>query len=74
MSDLQAKYNALLRKFIGDSTLVIDGDTESELAKDIVAAMREKAKRHAEVARVSNEAQIKACNTYGNGNYFESAL
>lgn len=73
-ADLQAKYNALLRKFIGDSTLVIDGDTENELAKDIAAAMKEKAKRNAEAARVSNKAQIKACNTYGNGNYFESAL
>ena len=47
-ADLQAKYNALLRKFIGDSTLAIDGDTENELSKDIAAAMKEKAKRNAE--------------------------
>ena len=57
MSDLQAKYNALLRKFIGDSTLAIDGDTENELAKDIAAAMKEKARRHAEIASMSQAAQ-----------------
>lgn len=74
MSDLQAKYNALLRKFIGDSTLVIDGDTENELAKDIAAAMKEKAKRNAEVAKVSQEAQVRVNSTFDGGNYFESAL
>lgn len=55
MTDIQAKYNALLRKFIGDSTLVIDGDTENELAKDIAAAMKEKAKRNAEAAKLNME-------------------
>lgn len=39
MSDLQEKYNALLRKFIGDSTLTIDGDTETAIQNDIADQM-----------------------------------
>lgn len=62
MSDLQAKYNALLRKFIGDSTLAIDGDTENELAKDIAAAMKEKTKRNAEVQIGKIQKELKRGN------------
>jgi hypothetical protein len=54
MSDLQAKYNALLMKFIGDGILVNDNDAGMEVAKDIAAAMREKAKRNYEISFIKS--------------------
>lgn len=45
MSDLQAKYNALLLKFVGDRTVPTDPEAEMDIHKDIAQYMHEKNKR-----------------------------
>ena len=45
MTDLQAKYNALLLKFVGDNTMPKDPEAEMDIHKDIAQYMHEKNKR-----------------------------
>ena len=44
-ADIQAKYNALLLKFVGDRTIPVDPETEMDIHKDIAQYMHEKNKR-----------------------------
>ena len=57
-ADIQAKYNALLLKFVGDRTIPVDPETEMDIHKDIAQYMHEKNKRIQEQAKASYDAIV----------------